>query len=79
MVYLGGIEANTFSQLQAEGIIEARFDYYGDFRWSSEVVAKMLLMLQMKQKPTSFEREAVFTAILQKAVDVRSGIAAFGD
>jgi len=80
LVYLGGIEANIFHQMQAEGIIEARLDYYSDFRWSSEVVARMLLSLHGKQKSIAFEPGvATFASILQKAVDLKSGIVAFGD
>jgi len=80
LVYLGGTEANIFHQMQAEGIIEAWLDYYSDFRWSSEVVARMLLLLHEKQKSIAFEPGVVtFAAMLQKAIDLKSGIVAFGD
>jgi hypothetical protein len=80
LVHLGGIEAQTFYQMQAEGVIEAQLDYYADFRWSNEVVARMRLLLHSKQKSIAFELGvSTFASILQEAVNVKSGVIAFGD
>jgi hypothetical protein len=77
---VGGIEDDLFFQLQAGGIIEPWFDYYGKFRWGSEIVARMLLKLQQQPVAVSRREQRIdFMAILQKAVDKRTGIVALGD
>ncbi|MCR5889968.1 hypothetical protein LRS06_19765 [Hymenobacter sp. J193] len=78
--YGGGIKDELFYQLQAEGIIEPWFDYYGKFRWGSEIVAGMLLKLKRQPQAASLpeEREA-FMAILQKAVQEGCGLMGYGD
>jgi hypothetical protein len=75
-----GIEDDLFFQLQAEGVIEPWFNYYSKFRWSSEIVARMLLKLQQQPKAVILHKESkAFMAILQNAVEGNNGLMAFGD
>ncbi|KUG08838.1 hypothetical protein [Solirubrum puertoriconensis] len=77
---VGGIEDELFYRLQAEGIIEAWLDYYGTFRWGSENVMRILhQLLQKRGAATLRPDEAVFVAILQRAVDAQCGLLARGD
>lgn len=77
---VGGIEDDLFFQLQAEDIIEPWFDYYSQFRWGNELVARMLLKLQQKPKTTALTKEyKAFILILQTAVDRNYGLMGFGD
>ncbi|WP_324678808.1 hypothetical protein [Hymenobacter sp. GOD-10R] len=78
--YIGGIEDELFYELRKEGIIEPWFDYYSDFRWGSEIIARILLKLQQRPKSAALQKEEKeFAAILQKAVDAKAGVLAFGD
>lgn len=78
--HIGGIEDELFYQLRSESIIDSWFDYYSDFRWGSEIVARLFLKLQQRPKSATLQKEErAFSAILQKAVDARSGLLAFGD
>ncbi|WP_088842000.1 hypothetical protein [Hymenobacter gelipurpurascens] len=78
--YLGGIREALFSQLQTEGIIEPRFDFYSDFRWGSEMAARMLVTLQKRLPcaPQQMECKS-FIALLHKAVGANGGLLAVGD
>ncbi|MBD2716600.1 hypothetical protein KBK19_16270 [Microvirga sp. STR05] len=77
---VGGIEDGLFFQLQAKGIIEPWYDYYGTFRWGSEIVACMLLRLKSNPQIVSLSEERkAFMVILQKAVDEQYGLMGYGD
>ena len=77
---VGGIEDDLFFQLQAKGVIEPWYDYYGTFRWGSDNVAQILLKLQQQSKAQTLRPECkAFTAILQKAVDAQYGLMGYGD
>ncbi|GGF07282.1 hypothetical protein [Hymenobacter cavernae] len=78
--YIGGIRADLFYRLQTEGVIESWFDYYSDFRWESEIVARIFLKLQQRPKSAALQKEEKeFSTVLQKAIDAKSGVLAFGD
>lgn len=38
----GGIELEVFERLQRKGIIDGRFDYFSDFRWSTVLVKQLI-------------------------------------
>ena len=43
---IGGIEEEEFEAAVAAGVIEPHLDYYGKFRWSSELINRKLIILK---------------------------------
>lgn len=72
---IGGIEYEEFVAAQNAGVIESHLDYYGDFRWSNELVLRKLSLLT-KLNSKEFKR---LTAVLKQAKAAESGVIAHGD
>jgi hypothetical protein len=75
LAYLGGIEADEFEEAQCARVIETHLDYYGKFRWSSELI-RMKLDSLTKSNHSSLLN---LTTILRQALAADCGLAAFGD
>lgn len=77
---VGGMEYEAFIELQAAGIIEPWLDYYGEFRWGSELINRkqqqLHKLLPVTARPGTFE---VFAALLQRAAQAHCGLLAQGD
>jgi hypothetical protein len=72
---IGGIEEEEFEAAVAAGVIEPHLDYYGKFRWSSELVNRKLILLE---KLDSRQLEEILS-ILKQAKAAESGVIAQGD
>ncbi|MEO1054835.1 MAG: hypothetical protein AAFX87_29650 [Bacteroidota bacterium] len=75
--YVNGIEIKAFAELQRREHIEERFDYYSDFRWSTEQVKQKLEA--MSRLPNLTEAELKLQAILETAQGQGCGLVAFCD
>ena len=75
--FAGRLNEQTFEDLQQKKIIEERFNYYRDFRWSSGQVKQKFT--QLKKQPTKEKSVVTFLAILEKAVSQKSGLMAYAD
>jgi hypothetical protein len=71
----GGIEYEEFEKAQELKIIEKHLDYYGDFRWWSQLVKSKRDMLT----PTVEAAISNLAGILRQAFAAESGLVAFGD
>lgn len=85
LIYAGGLELEAFDELQRKNIIESCFDYWSDFRWSSEYVQQKVESLVVKypdvQENTMKTKtpEAMLFTILEKAVRENYGLIAYCD
>jgi hypothetical protein len=76
--FIGGLDENTFEDLQHREIIDRRFDYYSNFRWDTSVVRQ--LKETIKQKQTNLDNNIKqLLELLEKASNVQSGLIAYGD
>lgn len=73
--YVGGIDFFTFQQLVNKKIIDARFDYYSDFRWTKEVIEQMI---QRGDNKTDTDLKEL-NLVLAKAVLSENELFAFCD
>lgn len=39
--YAGGLEYDVYDRLVSKRIIDSRFDYYSDFRWSNHIILQI--------------------------------------
>jgi len=83
--FAGALDYETFEQLKAKNIIEERYDYYKDLRFSSiQVKQKYDLLLKSNQNLNSSLRktitpESIMLDILNIAIVNNCGLIAFGD
>ena len=74
--YAGGLESDIFDRLVRKGIIDSKFDFYSDFRWSNQLVK------QIDSKTKEFTTDSDITAlktIINKAINSDSGLISCGD
>ena len=69
------VEEEEFEMAQKAGLIEARADYYSDFRWSSEQVKNKLFLLAN----CPFRLDTSLNRILSQAKTAGVGLKAFGE
>lgn len=74
----GSLDAKTFDNLVRKGIIDSRFDYYSDFRWSE------LLIKQIRQNSNGMRLESdsdvkQLLRLIDSALSKQSGLIAYGD
>lgn len=77
MELAGSLHEQAFEDLQQKKMIEERFDYYSDFRWSRGQVHQKFT--QLKTQSTKEASVVTFLAILEKAVHQQSGLMAYSD
>ena len=75
LALVGGIEYEEFVAAQDAGVIEPHLDYYGKFRWSSELVQRKLALL-VKLNSKALEPLA---SVLKQAKAAECGVVARGD
>ncbi|GAA4041963.1 hypothetical protein GCM10022409_29970 [Hymenobacter glaciei] len=73
--YIGGIEWEEFEEAQVAKVIEGHLDYYGDFRWSNELVKRKISQLEELNRASLSN----LTDILKHANAAGCGIMAYGD
>jgi len=76
--YAGGLDDNTFENLQKKGIVDKRFDDYSDFRWGTEMILQIRQTIQKKkmEKDTDVQKLVI---LFEAAEQQRSGLIAYGD
>ena len=77
LAFAGSLNEQTFEDLKQKKIIEERFDYCTDLRWSKgQVIQKFT---QLKKQSTKETGIVTFLAILEKAVNQQSGLMTYSD
>lgn len=74
--YAGGLEIVIFERLIKKGIIDQRFDFYSDFRWSYEFVE--LISSKTKYFDNDYDVN-LMRSITDKAKKFKSGLSALSD
>lgn len=75
---IGGLDENTFEDLQHKEIIDRRFDYYSNFRWDTTVIRQLNETIKQKH-PNLDNNIKQLLELLEKASNVQCGIIAYGD
>ena len=78
LTFVGGLDSQTFENLVKKIVIDARFDYYSDFRWSSAIVQE----LRTKTVKLGHQGEAdiqQLIRLLDSGLKQNSGLIAFCD
>jgi len=70
--YLGGLEEGIYIRLIKKGIIDKKYDYYSDFRWTSKDVK--LITENLKNKSNSDSDINTFKTITEKVIKSKFGI-----
>lgn len=78
LIYAGGLDKKTFSNLQHKGIIGAQFDFYSDFRLGADVVKQMQQRILEQQLQADSDIQQLLP-LLDLAVMKRCGLMAYGD
>ncbi|GAB5564132.1 MAG: hypothetical protein Wins2KO_11950 [Winogradskyella sp.] len=73
--FVSGNDYEAYERLLTKGVIDQRFDFYSDFRWSSHMIKKLFNKTKEKQD-SDF---TILNNILRKAMDKNSGLVAYSD
>lgn len=73
--FAGGIESNTFTLLVKKGIIDSKYNYYSDFRWTNDEVHQ-ITKRAIAQADTTSEK---LILILNQAINSNTGLIAYCD
>jgi len=74
--YAGGIEIEMFDRLKRKGVIDLRFEFYSDFRWSNQLIKQ----IESKAKEFNLDTDIdIFKKIIKKAIEAESGLIAIAD
>lgn len=76
--FAGGLDDGTFDNLKKKGIIEDRFDYYTDFRWSASVVDQKYTEIFENKLDQDSDVKKLFE-VLEKARKKECGLIAYCD
>jgi hypothetical protein len=76
--FAGNLDDKTFSNLQKKGIIDNRFDYYSDFRWSELLLKQIRERIDLKQMLTDTDVVKLLR-LIDAALNQKSGLIAYGD
>ncbi len=75
--FILGLDSGVFERLIKKGLIDSRFDYYSDFRWSSKLIEQINIKVSISKKSDSdFDQ---LSLILKKALESKCGIIAYCD
>jgi len=75
--YIGGIDEVAYTRLIKKGIIENRYEYYSDFRWSSKEVKQIAEYL--KNKPNDDSDINILKTIIERTLNSKTGIISLCD
>lgn len=78
LVLAGHIERDTFDRLKRIRVIDGRFAYDSDFRWSRALIAEMRSTITARQIGSSTDVQKLLD-VLNLADQNGSGLAAFAD
>jgi hypothetical protein len=76
--FVGGLDDETFYNLQNKGIIDNRFDFYSDFRLGTELIKQIRETILQKQLQADADVK-MLTQLFDKAEKKQSGLIALGD
>ena len=77
--FAGGLNDIMFNNLQVRDLINKKYDYYSDFRWSYKVIEEIYnKLLSFKDIETNSELK-ILLSLLNKAKETNSGLIAFCD
>lgn len=76
--FAGDLDDKTFSNLQKKGIIDNRFDYYSDFRWSELLLKQIRERIDLKQMQTDTDVVKLLR-LIDAALNQKSGLIAYAD
>jgi hypothetical protein len=78
LAFAGGLDDNTFDNLQNKGIIDSRFDYYSNFRLGTDLIKQ--IRQNILQKQLQADDDVKMLIQLFDAADMhQSGLIAYGD
>ncbi|WP_294677153.1 hypothetical protein [uncultured Fluviicola sp.] len=76
--FAGDLDNKTFANLQKKGIIDDRFDYYSDFRWSKLILNQIRERIDRKQM--HFDTDVIkLLRLINTALETKSDLIAYGD
>jgi len=75
LIFAGGIGYKTFNSLVDKEVIDSKYDYYSDFRWTNEIAFRLFELIKGKND-TDLEE---LTQILKQAIETNSGLIAYCD
>jgi hypothetical protein len=76
--YAGGLDDQTFENLQTKGVIDKRFDYYSSFRWDTILVKQIRQFISQNFLHADPDIKKLLL-ILDKAEKKQAGLIAYGD
>lgn len=76
--FAGALDDKTFANLQKKGIIDNRFDYYSDFRWSEVILNQIRERIDQKQLYADTDVVKLLQ-LINAAREKKSGLIAYGD
>lgn len=76
--FAGGLDEQTFSNLQSKGIIDSRFDCYTDFRLGAELIKQIRENILDRQLQSDIDVKKLIQ-ILDTATGKKCGLIAYGD
>ncbi|BDD00833.1 hypothetical protein [Persicobacter psychrovividus] len=77
MPHVGEIDDKTFFHLMQLGIIDSRFNYYSDFRWSTDTIAQVFRKISGADNDDPCVEKLL--TILIEAKSAKKGLIAVGD
>lgn len=77
--YVGGIDSDVYRRLVKKDIIDSRFDYYSDFRWSLAIVNQIKQKIDKSDCASSDTDIKQLHKILKEALLNEHGLVAYGD
>ena len=76
--FVGGLDDKTFYNLQNEGIIDNRFDFYSHFRLGTALIKQIRETILQKQLQADADVK-MLSQLFDTADNKQSGLIAFGD
>ncbi len=76
LAFVKGLESDIVGRLKQKNIIPNQYDYYSDFRWSLEIIERLILKLDENTTDTD---QLILYDLLFKATSQKMGLIAFCD
>ena|SRR5882762_9577763 len=76
--FAGGVDDDTFGNLQKKGIIDTRFGYHSHFRWRTIVIRQIRQIISNKKIDSDTDVKKL-VELLDIAQANNSGLIAYGD
>jgi len=71
-----GLNYDTFEKYIQKSIIDSRFDYYSDFRWSLKLIEQILARINKNKIDSNFYD---LKPVLERALELKCGLIAYCD